>query len=66
MNANTKKKFVVWLSNMTDKRDDEWVVVWAKSKEEVYKTRISYDKNRFTIGNVYTALEFRKKTGMAA
>lgn len=61
-----KKKFVVWLHNKTDRRDDEWVVVRASSKRAVEKLDIGFDRSRFSRGPVYTAKEFRDMMGIAA
>lgn len=60
-----KKKFVVWLHNHTDLRDDEWVAVWATNADEASENA-EYDSNRFSKGRVLTATEFRKEMGFGA
>lgn len=61
-----KKKFVVWLHNRTDERDDEWLTVYASSKEDVQAMELSYQEHRFYLGDVYTATEFRERMGFGA
>ncbi len=51
---------------VTDKRDDDWVVVWAHSKAKAEKMDIIFDINRFSRGEVMTAAEFRRQMGLAA
>ena len=70
---NRKRKFVVWLNNHTDRRDDEWVAIWAKTSDEAKKLvaeKMEYDPfknfNRFSLSHVYTAREFRKRMGFGA
>ena len=60
-----KCKFVVWLNHRTDRRDDEWVVVWAKDKEEAL-SKITFDSIRFSLGKVMTAIEFKRENGFSA
>jgi hypothetical protein len=60
-----KRKFVVWLHNHADSRDDEWVVVWARSPEEARK-EAGFDSSRFSCGNAQTATSFRKENGFGA
>ena len=55
--ALRKRKFVIWLNNRVDRRDDEWIRVWATSAEEAEKS-IEFDESRFTRGRVYAADEF--------
>jgi hypothetical protein len=56
----SKKVFVVWLSNTTDRQDDEPIKVKASSKEEAKDIAWNYSSNRFTIRNVFTLKEFRE------
>lgn len=65
MKKNRKKKFVVWLCNFTDSRDDDWVSVWATSKDEAFKNA-EYNSVRFSKGHVFTASEFYKQQGIHA
>lgn len=60
------KKFVLWLHNKTDDRDDEWLVIWAKTRSQATKKKVKFNEFRFFRGSVLTAAEFRKETGMAA
>lgn len=62
-----KRKYVVWLYNHTDRRDDDWVVVYAKSPTVAKKgAKYLYDTNRFSLGHVQTATQFRKENGFGA
>jgi len=67
---NRKRKYVVWLHNKTDRRDDEWLAVWttsrAKAKQKVEDGDVYYDDSRFFLGDVYTALQFRRMMGFGA
>jgi hypothetical protein len=57
-------KYVVWLSNFTDTRDDEWMTTFARSSAEAEdKCKGKYDTNRFSIDYVMTAKAFRKREG---
>lgn len=64
-----KRKFVVWLNNHTDRRDDEWVVRWAvsaqRARAEVLSERM-FDATRFSPGRVLTAAEFFRENGFGA
>ncbi len=66
--SERKKKFIVWLNNKTDRRDDEWIVVWAYNKEEVKKMDLGYeyDITRYYRGEVLTAAEFKNRMGITA
>jgi hypothetical protein len=56
------RKFVVWLYNTTDKRDDEWLVIWGSDKSAVLSiAETKYDKTRFTLGDALTVNEFKKE-----
>ena len=62
-------KFVVWLNNFTDRRDDEWVVVWARERQEAIDRACDenlFDKRRFALARVLTAKEFRSEVGFTA
>lgn len=62
-----KKKFVVWLNNSTDSRDDEWVVVYSHTRAYCkFLVYGKFDETRFSVGRVLTATEFKKKTGFGA
>lgn len=61
-----KKKFVVWLNNHTDRQDDEWVVVYAKSRKDINMKDVYFDFRRFTPSRVLTAKEFVKEVGFGA
>jgi hypothetical protein len=65
--ANHLHKYVLWLHNHTDQRDDEWLVFWAKDDDEAKHkgSELSIDRTRFSRGGVMTAKEFQKKMGMA-
>ena len=61
-----KKKFVVWLSNYTDHRDDEWKYIWAYdyvAAVDIVHNKLVYNKNRFSAGRIYTIQEFHKIHG---
>lgn len=59
-----KRKYVVWLHNKTDERDDEWVTLWATNKEEAMtRVKEKYDSYRFYLGNTYTIKEARDRYG---
>jgi len=60
-----KTKYVAWLHNKTDNRDDDWVVMWAYSPIEVMQN-VDYDRFRFTLGKVRTAKQFREEEGITA
>jgi hypothetical protein len=63
--ANRKKRFVLWLHNQTDHRDDEWVVFWALDYKSAMKMDVEYDTHRFSRGQIYSAKEFRDMMGMS-
>lgn len=68
MSQKRKKKFVVWLHNKVDSRDDEWVAVMAKSEKEAVKrvtTEGLYDDLRFDIGVGMPVSEFNEMMGGA-
>ena len=65
MKKSRKRKFVVWLNNFTDRRDDEWVSVFAHTPEEA-KSKAEFDDTRFSLGHVMTAKEFRRDMGFGA
>lgn len=53
-----KRKFIVWLSNHADCRDDETITVLAKDKSEATElAKSKFDSNRFSIKAVLTAKE---------
>jgi hypothetical protein len=57
-------KYVVWLSNHTDREDDEWLVTYAHSYEEAkQKVRNKVDFSRFSFSNTFTIKEFRRFYG---
>ena len=57
-------KFVVWLHNFTDARDDEWMTTFAKSAAEARsKCKDKFDKTRFSIEYVQSVKQFRKDNG---
>ncbi len=58
-----KRKYGVWLHNRTDRRDDEWIYVWASSVQEA-KELANVDTARFTLGEVLPVAEFRKYYGL--
>lgn len=61
-----KRKYVVWLYNHTDHRDDEWKVFWAKdASEAIHLTKSVLDPTRFSIAYAVTVKEFRKMNGRA-
>jgi hypothetical protein len=60
------KKFAAWLHSKKDHRDDDWVVIWAKTKQEAALKEIYYNRERFTLGPILTAAEFRRSTGVPA
>lgn len=64
------KKFVLWLHNKTNSVDDEWVVVWAKTraqaKKKVDRGEVNYESYRFFPGRVLTAAEFKSQMGFGA
>lgn len=64
MRKPRKKKYVVWLHNHTNRLDDDWRVVWARSPEEAAKAEIQFDATRFSRGAVSTVAEHRKKMGV--
>jgi hypothetical protein len=56
--STRKVSYVVWLENHTDRQDDEWKVVKAKSPEEARAMVVEdYDESRFSIGEVYRGTE---------
>lgn len=59
-----KRKWVVWLANHVDRKDDEWQSTWAKTAEEA-KSNVQgiIDTSRFSVGRVYTIKEFRRFHG---
>ena len=57
-----KRKYVVWLSNHTDRRDDEWRVVFAKDEAEA-RDLVVYPSYRFSIDRIWAIKEFRKFYG---
>jgi hypothetical protein len=64
--AKTKRpvKYVVWLSNMTDHRDDEWFCTFARSSTEAQaNAKGKYDESRFLLGHTETVKQFRKFHG---
>ena len=65
---NRVKKFVVWLSNRTDHRDDDWMSVWAfsASHARTLANTKGFDKVRFTMGKVVTAKQFKQRMGFGA
>ena len=65
MSKKRKTKYVVWLNNYTDQRDDEWEAVFAHSRKEAQdKVKEKYDRSsRFSVGNCYTIKEFRARYG---
>ena len=54
------RTYVVWLNNLTNKKDDEWKKVKSRDPSKILD-EVTYDKSRFTLGDVYTLSEFRKK-----
>jgi len=54
-----KKLYGVWLHNMIDRRDDEWVGVMAHNSNEARK-KAAYDISRFTLGHASLADDFCK------
>lgn len=58
-----KRKFGIWLHNHTDRRDDEWIFVWAKTAAEA-KTLANYDVSRFSLGYTAPVEKFRKLYGL--
>ena len=60
-----KTKYVVWLYNHTDSRDDDWKSIWADNPKEAFKN-VEYDSFRFSKGPVRTATQFRKEFGITA
>lgn len=58
-----KKKFVVLLSNHTDRRDDDSVAVMARSGEDAIAEakKGKFDSSRFSIRAVLTAKESKKR-----
>jgi len=67
--AKRRVKFVVWLNNFTDRRDDEWVAVWARDRQEAMERAYDegmYDRHRFGLARVLTATEFRREVGFGA
>jgi hypothetical protein len=61
-----RRKFVVWLHNRVDDRDDEWIVVWARNLLQAEKAEVGFDVQRFYRGDTMSAQEFRRKMGMSA
>jgi hypothetical protein len=62
-----KKKFVVMLISHTgDYRENEWLVIWAHSAEEIDTMNLNYDYTRFWRGDTYTAKRFKELTGITA
>ncbi len=62
------KKFVLWLHNKADFRDDDWKVFYAKDRKDALKksVAIQYNTWKFSRGVIYTAKEFKKKMGISA
>lgn len=58
-----KTKYVVWLHNHTDSRDDEWRTVWATGGLEAGHLVSGVDFTRFSISQVMTIKVFRKLYG---
>lgn len=59
-----KRRYVIWLHNFTDERDDEWVKVQAASEEEAKEVaKWKIDTHRFRMGRVYNTKEWRKNFG---
>jgi hypothetical protein len=59
-----KTKYVGWLRNQTDSRDDEPLVVWARSIEEAEKlVHEKMDTHRFFVRGVYSIKDFRRFYG---
>jgi len=54
------RTYVVQLKNLTNGEDDEWVKVKSRGPSKIID-EVTYDKSRFTLGDVYTLSEFRKK-----
>jgi argininosuccinate synthase len=54
------RAYVVWLSNKTDRRDDEWRKVRAATKQGAKLIAQGYyDEARFCVSNVYTLPELK-------
>jgi hypothetical protein len=62
-----KKKFVVWLQNFTDRRDDSWKPIWAHNEKEAFEN-VEFDSSRYSkdSSRVYTAAEFFEEHGIRA
>lgn len=58
-----RTKYVVWLHNHTDRRDDEWKSVWSTSHIEAAHLVEGVDFTRFSISHIFTIKEFRKIYG---
>lgn len=58
MKKQRKTKYVVWLHNHTDRRDDDWRSVWATSHIEAAHLVKGVDFNRFSISHTWTIKEF--------
>lgn len=63
--AHKKQKFVVWLHNYVDGRDDDWKSIYAYSANEAAEL-VEFDSSRFSKGAVYTTKEFRSIMGFSA
>ena len=66
MKKKTKPKKIlwgVWLSNHTDRRDDEWVGVMAETETEAIENA-QFDHSRFSAARALPKKEFCKLYGL--